>query len=222
MRMLWYRLKIQATWTWGALLFLHGFLLFLLFQDALRPAEAPRHWLQASFILEVFLPLALALLLAPIPALDRSTGLAELHLSHRRPALLQLLGHLALPLLLWAVVLGLTGWVIDRYYAAVPLREFLALTLYPAGALGGAALAGGALARHPVGGVMISGLWSALDLLFPGVLNRFCYLFSYYQPVQGLDLATMQGRMAALGALGCLLALWLAGRRARWVQERAA
>lgn len=221
MRMLWYRLKVQASWTWCALLLLHLLLLLLLFDDQFA-LGADRDWRQAGFILQVALPLDLAMLLAPIPAFDRSNGLAELHLSHRRPAAVQLLGHLALPVGLWAVTLGLTGIAIDRYYAAVPLREFLAMALYPAGALGGAALLASSIARHPVGGVLLAGLWWGLDLLFPGQINRLCYLFAQYQPLLEIDTNTMQVRMAVVGTLALLAVLWLAGRRERWVRERAA
>jgi hypothetical protein len=220
MRMLWYRLRAQMNWTWGALLVIHAFLLFLLFKDQFR-FGAPRDWGQATFILEVYLPLALAMLLAPLPALDRASGLAELHLSYRRPAPLQLLGHLAPPLLLWGLTLGLTGLAIDQFYAPVPLAAFLRLALYPAGALGGSALLGTAIARHPVGGAMGAGLWWGLDLLAPGQINRLCYLFNQYQPQADLDATVMQARMGLIGVGALLLALWLAGRRERWVREKA-
>ncbi|HLO03981.1 MAG TPA: hypothetical protein VK191_12805 [Symbiobacteriaceae bacterium] len=221
MTLLWSRLKAQASWTWAVLFTIHGILLIALFRNGFHPYSSLRRWQEATFILEVYLPLVLALFLAPLPALDRSEGAAELHLSYRRPAFLQLLGHVALPLLLWALVAGATGWSIDQYYAELPLADLLTVLLYPAGALGGAALAGGAIARHPIGGVVVVGLWWGLDLLYPAKLNRLCYLFLQYQPTD-LDGALMQQRMLWVGLGALLLTLLLAGRRERWVRERAA
>lgn len=221
MTLLWSRWKAQASWTWAVLFTIHGILLFALFRDGFHPYSSPRRWQEATFILEVYLPLVLALLLAPVPAFDRTEGVAELHLSYRRPAPLQLLAQLVLPLLLWALVAGVTGWSIDQFYADLPLADLLQTLLYPAGALGGAALAGGAIARHPIGGVVAAGLWWGLDLLYPAKLNRLCYLFPHYQPTD-LDAVLMRERMLWMGLGALALTLFLAERRERWVRDRAA
>lgn len=214
-----YTWKAQASWGWLALLALLAGMIALLQGDAFRLAHSPRQLREVALILEVYLPLALAILLARLPALDRDAGAAELHLTWRRPAALHLLSLMVIPVALWALAAALTVWVAHATYLPLTARQALAMALYPAAGLAGAALAGSALARHQVGGVLAAALWWAIDLQVPGQVNTVAYLFSTYRPVAGLAPAVMQGRLLLIGLAGLALALWQAGRRERWVSH---
>lgn len=217
-----YTWKAQFGWGWLALLAVLAIMVALLLGDSFRSRGAPRQVRDLAFMLEVYLPLALAVLLARVPVLDREAGAAELHLSWRRPAGLHLLTLLAVPLALWALAAGGVSLIAHIWYLALPWEPVLEMALYPAVGLAGAALTGSALARHQVGGMLAATLWWGIDLQVPGRINTLAYLFNTYHPVPGLepDLMRLNLVLACLG--GLVMALWLAGRRERWVSGAAA
>lgn len=218
MRQLWYLWKAQASWGWLVLLAVLGFLLMLLLNDAFQGRyPAPRLIRDTYLITQVYLSLISAVLLAHVPSLERESGAAELLLTYRQPAWIRLVCMLITPAALWAAGVGISGLVAHLWYVPVEAAALLKVAAPPAAALGAAALAGSALARHQVGGMAAAGLWWGMDVLAPGKVNRWFYLFSEYKPVPGLEPEVM--RLGAwLLAGGCLLmALWLAGRRERWV-----
>lgn len=88
----------------------------------------------------------------------------------------------------------------------------------PALALGGVALAGTALARSQLGGLVAAILWWALDAVGQGAIGKQLFLFRV-SIATGLYTPEIQGRNISLAGAACLaLALWLAHRRAWWVR----
>lgn len=217
---LWYRWKSQADWPWLALLVLLVIMWLLLLVDAFTRGPA-RQFADTAVMLEIYLPLAAALLLAGAPGLDREAGAAELHLSYRRPGALQLLQRLIVPILTWAAAVAATLLFTHQFYVPVNLAEALPMALFPALGLGSAALAGTSLARHQIGGVLASAIWWCMDLQIPGRLNTWFYLFNRFAPLPQLDPATMRRNTVILALAGLALALWLAERRERWVSGDA-
>lgn len=206
-------LKAQSPGNWLTVLIALGLLLWLLLAGQFQvPPSGPR-FEDAYILLQLFLPLSLALVLAGIPVAEREAGTAEIYLSYPHHPAARLLEQVGLTALLWAVLAGGTVAVVHFHYAAA--ANLTAVTLVPALALGSAALAGSALSRTQVGGVLAAGAWWAIDLLAPG-LNRAAYLFSQWRPVPGLDPQRMEQHAALVAAAGLMLALWLAGRRTRW------
>lgn len=229
--------KAQASWLWLVLLAILAGMTLLLLGDAFRPFAKGRSARDLTVILELYLPLALAALAAAVPALERDAGVAELHLSYREPAALRLLQYLAIPLALWLLAVLSVGMAALVWYppdplpaaapAAAPAATWslpitapavVEMALWPALGLTGAALAGSALARHQLGGVLASALWWGTDLQMPGELNRWFYLFNVYHPVADLNPAVMHRNILLLALGGLVLALLLAERRERWVR----
>lgn len=212
-----YAWKAQASWGWLPLLVVLAAMVALLQGDAFRSYDSPRQLREVALILEVYLPLALVILLARAPVLDREAGAAELHLTWKRPAGLHLLALASVPAALWALAAAGTAWIAHASYLPLTADQAFTMAFYPAAGLAGAALAGSAFTRRQVGGVLAAGLWWAIDLQGPGDVNSFAYLFSTFHPVVGLDSGTMHTRLLLVGLAGLTLALWQAGRREGWV-----
>lgn len=217
MKLLLYAWKAQANWGWLPLAAGLGLVLLYLLDDGFRPLGAARSQDDLTFLLEVCLPLALALLLARVPVLDHEVGASEVHLTWRFPAPLYLLRLAAAPLTAWIAASALLLLVAHELYTPVDLRTAVAITAYPAAALGGAALAGSAVARHQVGGVAASTLWWYVDLTRPGTFHRWGHLFPHYRPLPDSDPHALHLQALTAWLLGLALALRLAGRRERWV-----
>lgn len=221
MRECWYCWKAQASWAWIVLLAVYGLLLALLLGGTFRPHNAPHTVREVALILEVYLPLVLAVLLAGAPTLERDAGAAELHLTYRQRPALRLLQFVAIPVILWSAAVLTTALIASHYYVALSVQQVASMTWAPALALGGAALAGSAAARHQGGGMIAALLWWGIDFQAPGRVNRWVYLINVYQPMPDMDPADMRMRLAALGLAGLGIALWLAGRRERWVRGQS-
>jgi len=211
-----YAWKAQASWGWLPLAAALGLVLLFVLDEGFRDPGDPPHTADLAFLVEVCLPLALALLLARVPVLDRESGASELHLTWRLPAPLYLLRLATVPLIAWAGAGALLLLAAHWLYTPIDLCLALDMGLYPSLALGGATMAGSALARHQVGGVVTSALWWSVDLLKPGALHRWGHLFPYFRPL-GIDPEPLHLQALAVGALGLALALWLSDRRERWV-----
>jgi hypothetical protein len=214
MKRLLYYAKAQSPGNWLAILIALGVLLWLLLAGQFEvPPFGPRIE-DAYILLQLFLPLSLALILAGAPVAERDARTAEIYLSYPHPPSVRLLEQVGLSTFLWALLAGGSAAVVQFRYA--PTADLAAVTVVPALALGSAALAGSALTRTQVGGVLAAGAWWAVDLLAPG-LNRAAYLFNQWRPVPGLDAQVMQQHLAVVGGVGLMVALWLAGRRTRWI-----
>jgi len=212
-----YAWKAQANWGWLTLAVALAVVFLLLLGDAFRPPGAPRSTADLAYLMEAFLPLGLALLLARVPALDREIGAHELHLTWPFPPQMHLLRLTTVPALAWAAAGALLLLGAQLFYAPMDLRQALDMALYPSLGLGGVALGGSALARHQVGGVATASLWWGVDLLKPGDLHRWGHLFPYARPLPDADPARLHLQVLAVGLVGLALSLWLAGRRERWV-----
>lgn len=216
MKRLIYCWKAQADWSWllaGGVL---AIMLALLLADQFRSFGGPRQLHDTYAILEVYLPLALAMLVAGVPVAEHGAGTAEVHLTYRQPAWLRTAQLLLIPAGLWAAALALTGLGIHLAYTPLAAADLLAVAVPPALGLAGAALAGSSLARHQVGGMLAACIWWGVDLISAGGINRWAYLFSHFMP-GGDPAAGAPLRLLLAGALGLALALWLAERRERWV-----
>lgn len=217
MKPLIYRWKAAANPTWLVLLLLLAVLMAMLLGDMFRVRGGPRRLAEAWLVLEVYLPLALAAFLAPLPPLERSAGMAEIQLTYRRPCWLRVLELTALALGLWAVAAGLSGWLVNQYYQPLSFKYLAKVALPPAAALGGVALAGSALLRSQVGGMLAAAIWWGADLVSMGGLQQWAYLFTSYNPRPDALPEVIRPHLLLIGAAGLALALWLAERRERWV-----
>lgn len=209
--------KAQADWSWllaGGVL---ATMLALLLADQFRSFGGPRQLHDTYAILEVYLPLALAMLVAGVPVAEHGAGAAEVHLTFRQPAWLRTAQMLLIPAGLWAAALALTGALIHLAYIALPARHLVEVAVPGALGLAGAALAGSSRARHQVGGMLAACVWWGVDLISGGSLNRWAYLFSHFMSGAGPAGGAAPVRLLLAGALGLALALWLAERRERWV-----
>lgn len=211
-----YYAKAQAGANWLGIAAAGAVVLLLLFGGAFQASREGRRLQDVYVVLQVFLPLTLGLLLAGLPAQEQAERTAEIYLTYRQAAWLRLLEQILLSCAAWATLTGLAGLLIDRWYATLTLAHMVQVSVPPALALGGAALAGGTLSRSSVGGVLAAAVWWAIDLLAPG-LNRLAYLFNHFQPLSGSDPTLLEHRLLMAGAVGLAVALFLAGRRARWV-----
>ena len=219
MRRLWYMAKAQASWGWLVPLAVLGFLLMLLFNDVFRGRyPAPRLIRDTYVIIQVYLSLLAVVLLAPVPSLECENGTSELFLTYRHPAWLRLLSMLITPAAIWAAGVAVSALLIHFWYVPVDAGELLKVTLPPGLALGAAALAGSAVARHQVGGMAAAGLWWGMDLMAAGKMNRWFYLFSPYKPVPGLDPEGLRLNALLLAGACLLLTLWLTEQRERWIR----
>lgn len=206
--------KVQSAGNWLTVLIALGLLLWLLLAGLFEVPPFGRRTEDAYILLQLFLPLSLALVLAGAPVAERDARTAEIYLSYPHPPSLRLLEQVGLATFLWTLLAG--GTVALVHFGYAPTENLAAVTVVPALALGSAALAGSALSRTQVGGVLAAGAWWAVDLLAPG-LNRAAYLFNQWRPVPGLDAQMMEQHLAVVGGIGLMAALWLAGRRTRWV-----
>jgi len=206
--------KAQTLGSWLAVAITLGLLLWLVLAGQFQVPPYGRRVQDAYVLLQGFLPLSLAVVLAGVPVAERDAGAAELYLTYPHPAWRRLLEQTGLVTLLWALLAAVATTVIHLRYA--PVMNLVGVTVVPSLALGGIALAGSALARNQVGGVLAAGAWWSVDLLATG-LNRVAYLFNQWNPVPGLDASIMARRLVLVGLAGVLLALWLAGRRTRWI-----
>lgn len=126
---------------------------------------------------------------------------------------------LALPgLAVWAGGVAAALAVVHFAYLPDQTWPLLDVLSRPALALGGAALAGTALARSQIGGITAAFLWWALDALGQGLVGKQFFLFRVSIST-GLYTPEVQGRnIALLGAACAALALWLAHRRSWWIR----
>lgn len=169
-------------------------------------------------IFEYFLPLAAAVYLAGVPPFERDEGAAETHLGYPQLPALRL-GLLALPpLAAWAATVGAALLTVQLWYLPAQSWTLLKVLAPPTLALTGVALAGAALARHQLGGIVAAFLWWALDAMSRGLFNKQFFLFR--ASVQtGLFTPEVQGRNIALVGVACLLlAIWVSHRRSHWIR----
>lgn len=211
-----YYAKAQAGPTWLVAAAGVALVLWPVLAGVFRQGARPPQPADTYVLLQAVLPVALALMLSGLPSAERDAGAAEVHLTYPHPAWLRLLEQAALTLAAWGALAATVGAAIHVWYAPLPAAELLRVAVPPALGLGGAALAGGALARNQVGGVLFAGIWWAVDLVAPG-LNRIAYTLYTYCPMEPSDSERMPVRLIAAFAAGLAVALWLAERRSRWV-----
>jgi hypothetical protein len=208
--------RAQAHWSWLLPPLWLGVMLIYLF--ASHTDVNKRQVGDLYSIFEYFLPLALALYLADVPAFEKDQGAAETHLGYVQWPSLRL-ALLALPgLVVWAAGVAAALAVVHFAYLPDQNRALLDVLSRPALALGGVALAGTALARSQVGGLTVAFLWWALDALGQGMVGKQFFLFRV-SIMTGLYTPEVQGRnIALLGAAGLAVALWVAHRRSWWIR----
>lgn len=216
MRTLYAYARAQVHWSWLLPPLWLGVMLVWLFAGHTDPAARLGSDLYSIF--EYFLPLALALYLAEVPAFEKEQGAAETHLGFVQWPSLRL-ALLALPgLMAWAASVAAALAVVHFAYLPDQSRDLLDVLSRPALALGGVALAGTALARNQIGGITAAFLWWGLDALGQGLVGKQFFLFRV-SIATGLYTPEVQGRNIALvGAAGLALALWMAHRRRWWIR----
>ena len=211
-----YYFKAHTGANWLMVCIAVGTVLTLLLLGTLKGPDREPRAEDASMLFGVVMPLALGLLLAGLPAQERGAGMAEICLTYRQPAWLRLLDQTVCATLGWALLAVLAWAAVNFGYATFDTAAAARMVLPPALGLGGVALGAGALSKTAAGGTLAAAAWWSIDLLQPG-LNRLNYLFSRFQPVDGLDPGTMQIHMLLTALCGLGLALLLAERRHRWV-----
>lgn len=216
MKMLLRLTKAQFHWSWFLAPLWMAVMLGLLFRRHQLPNYRSVQDLFDAF--EYFLPLAAAVLLAGVPAFEREEGAAETHLGYIHLPSVRL-GLLALPrLAVWAATAGAALIVVSGWYLPDQTWTLVKVLAPTALALGGAALAGAALTRSQLGGIIAAFFWWVLDATGSGLFNKRFFLFPASVRT-GLFTPEAQARNIALVGAACLLlTLWLAHRRSHWIK----
>lgn len=217
MRTLALRFKAQANWSWVALPLVLAFLSLITFGS--HPRE--RHAQDWYGIAEFFLPVAAAFFAAGLPVFDREQEAAELHLSYAHWPSLRLLGLGLGRLGVWLAMAGAVLAVAAIWYLPMTGADLWAaagVAAAPSFALGAAAAAGAAGARHQAGGLLIAAAWWLIDLIMPGRITRYIYLFRICRPMGVVAPEVHTRNLWLFGLLLWALTLWLAHRRERWVR----